>query len=169
MGLFSKKKKEEQEVPELPRNPTPPNPFPDPTPRHNPYADQPTFVPREYREPQKISIDPLEAAAQKKKARDDAIMDAIFHAFARVLPQYGCTMKKYQSLTTSDYDFNEGEYVDRYPDLERMIKIHMESKGWKVKEFSIKKSSEKSASKLNGYYPKVKWVVMEPGSFKVKK
>lgn len=171
MGLFSKKKKPENTAPEAaPREPTPPpNPFPDPEPRHNPYEDTPTFVPQEHRERQKISQDPLEAAAQKKKARDDAMMDAIFHAFARMLPQYGTSMKKYASLTTSDYAFNEGEYVDRYPDLERQIKIHMEAKGWKVKEFSIKKGNEKSTSTLNGYYPKVKWVVMEPGSFKVKK
>lgn len=170
MGLFSKKKKEEPAPIPAPAEPSPPpNPFPDAAPRHNPYAETPTFVPQEYRQQQKISSDPLEAAAQKKKARDDAIMDAIFHAFARVLPQYGTTMKKYQSLTTSDYAFNEGEYVDRYPDLERMIKIHMEQKGWKVKEFSIKKSNEKSSSTLNGYYPKIKWVVMEPGSFKAKK
>lgn len=166
MGLFSKKKTTEEApvVAEPPREPTPPpNPFPESAPRHNPYENDRGFVVQEYKPQQKVSSDPLEAAAQKKKARDAAIMEAIFQAFARMLPQYGTNMKKYASLTTNDYSFNEGEYVDRYPDLERMIKIHMESKGWKVKEFSIKKSSEKSKSTLTGYYPKVKWVVMEPG------
>lgn len=163
MGLFSKKKKEEPVV-EPPREPTPPpNPFPDPVPRHNPYAENDTFVPQEYRPQQVIASDPLEEAARRKRQRDEAILDAIFQAFAKMLPTYGSDMKKYASLTTTDYEFNEGEYVDRYPDLERQIKEHMERKGWKVKEFSIKKSNEKSKSTLAKYYPKVKWVVQEPG------
>lgn len=166
MGLFSKKKKEDPAGVAPPeREPSPPsNPFPDTAPaRVNPYADQETFVPRAYRPQERVSADPLEAAAAKKKERDDAIMDAIFHAFARMLPQYGTAMKKHADLTTSDYAFNEGEYCDRYPDLERQIKIHMEAKGWKVKEFSIKNGSERSKSTVSKYYPKVRWVVMEPG------
>ncbi|CCG84666.1 protein of unknown function [Taphrina deformans PYCC 5710] len=167
MGLFDKKKKEESAA-EAPRSPSPalvppPNPFPDATPRHNPYADEATFVPQTYRPQAVSSSDPLEAAAAAKRARDESILAAIFHAFAKMLPQYGTAMKKYASLTTTDYGFNEGEYADRYPDLERLVKAHMEAKGWKVKEFSIKNGNERSKSTLNRYYPKVKWHVLEPG------
>lgn len=170
MGLFSKKKKEEpaQVVPE----PAPPaNPFPDPAPtqqRYDPYANESTFVPVTTGSRTAPPRDPLEAAALKKRQRDQAILDAIFHAFAKMLPTYGTTMKKHAPLNTTDYDFNEGNYNDRYKDLERQIQDHMEEKGWKVKDFSIRNSKTKSKSTLTKYYPEVKWNVMEPGSFKVK-
>lgn len=165
MGLFGKKKKEATPEPEVraPSPAAPANPFPDSAPRYNPYAEQETFVPREVKARETLSQDPLEAAAQRKRQRDEALLDAIFHAFARMLPQYGAKMKDFATLTTTDYAFNEGEYSDRYDDLERMIERHMEAKGWKVKKFKIKDSNERSKSTLNKYYPRVKWHVLEPG------
>lgn len=171
MGLFGKKKKEEN-VPEPAASkptPPPPNPFPDTPTKVNPYAKDATFVPTEYKSRVTPSQDPLEDAAQKKKARDTELLNAIFGAFAKMLPTYGTNMKKFAPLTTTDYEFNEGNYDDRYKDLGRKIKEHMEQKGWKVKDFQLKNSKERSPSTLTKFYPSVKWDVMEPGSFKIKK
>ena len=169
MGLFGKKKKDEEVESRVEAEvSTPVRQEPAPQPRVNPYATNTTFVPVEYTSRVPVPQDPLEAAAQRKQARDKAMLDAIFQAFGKMLPTYGTSMKKYAPLTTSDYEFNEGNYNDRYKDIERQIKVHMEERGWKVKEFRIKDGKERSKSTLSKYYPLVRWSVMEPGSFKVK-
>lgn len=159
MGLFSKKKEKQPEkeveeaapVPDFSNIPRLPKAGPT-------MQDTDTGFALYQARAAPLSSDPLEAAAQRKAQKDAAILDAIFQAFARMLPTYGSKMKNYMPLTTSDYEFNEGNYVDRYRDLERQICAHMEQRGWKVKEFSIKDSKERSKSTLTKYYPKVKWV-----------
>lgn len=150
MGLFSKKKPEAapavpEAAPVVAQQP-PPNPFPE-APRRldNPYADSNTFVPVSARAaPAGANLDPLQAAQLKTAARDAEILDAIFHAFGRQLPEWGTQLKKWQKMPTSHYEFNEGNFDKRYKDFERMIQDYMEERGWKVKEFSIRNSKEKS-------------------------
>ena len=156
MGLFGKKKQDPavpvQEAPPTPaaQHP-PPNPFPDVQTRRfeNPYADSNTFVPITPRSATgPAPMDPLQAAQLKTAQRDSEILDAIFHAFGRQLPEWGTQLKKWQKMPTSHYEFNEGNFDARYKDFERMIKDYMEERGWKVKEFAIRNSKEKSKVRI---------------------
>ncbi|BFZ54870.1 hypothetical protein PYCC9005_001907 [Savitreella phatthalungensis] len=174
MGWFgsNKKGREPTIAAEDTERPPPVNPFPQdtrqyPTTRHD---GDTGFVPVSYRAPNRDApTDQLVAAQQRIAQRDAEILEVIFAAFGRSLPQWGTHMKKYEKIVTSDYEFNEGNFDKRYKDFERLIADYMEERGWKVKEFSIRNSKVKSKSTLTKYYPEVRWHVLEPGTFKAKR